>query len=157
MRLTVAERLERFSIPEPNSGCYLWLGALDKDGYAWMGGINARAARKAYEEKNGRIPDGFVLDHRCRLRCCVNPDHLEAVTQKVNWDRGDGPVDILRQRKFVCDECGGPWEILRTTKDGGPMRGCRACTAAYMKDYHERNRDKHNAQMRRNYRRRRDA
>lgn len=93
-RVALADRLERWSIPEPNSGCVLWLGALTWDGYGYIGlrdaagkAYNVRAHRAAYELRVGPIRDGLVIDHLCRVRCCINPDHLEVVTQHENLRR----------------------------------------------------------------------
>jgi hypothetical protein len=55
--------------------------------YLEQGG-NVRAHRIAYEMTKGLIPEGLVIDHLCRVHCCVNPDHLEAVTQLENVRRG---------------------------------------------------------------------
>ena len=74
--------------------CWVWLLACDHDGYArvTVGGKPSRAARVYYEEVRGSIPPGFVIDHLCRVRACVNPDHLEPVTHTVNVQRGEaGP------------------------------------------------------------------
>lgn len=49
---------------------------------------NALAHRVSYEAFNGPIPEGMVIDHLCQVTSCVNPDHLEAVTQKTNIQRG---------------------------------------------------------------------
>jgi hypothetical protein len=53
-------------------------------------GKRARAHRFYYEKKCGPIPDGLTLDHLCRIRACVNPDHLEPVTNTENCRRGLG-------------------------------------------------------------------
>jgi hypothetical protein len=70
--------------------CWLWTGGISKkSGYGsfWLGGPGY-AHRGSYILHKGPIPEGLVIDHLCRVRHCVNPDHLEAVTQKVNTDRG---------------------------------------------------------------------
>jgi hypothetical protein len=84
--------LEDRYIPEPNSGCWLWLGAVSDNGYgsAWDS-KNKRvlgAHRYVYESMSGPIPEGHDLDHKCRVRSCVNPNHLEPVTRKENLLRG---------------------------------------------------------------------
>ena len=78
------------SIPEPNSGCWLWLLSLS-EGYACAhnGTRSEKAHRISYQIFKGPIGPGLEVDHTCRTRCCVNPEHLEAVTHKVNCERGD--------------------------------------------------------------------
>lgn len=78
----------------PN-GCWEWTGALT-GGYGYFGRMtpdgphNFNSHRAAYESLRGPVPDGLVLDHLCRNRRCVNPDHLEPVTHKTNILRGVG-------------------------------------------------------------------
>ena len=88
---SLRERLEAKIMPEPNSGCWFWLGALDGDGYGQIGdeGKNIKAYHAAYQLYVGEIPVGLEIDHLCRVRCCVNPDHLEAVTHAENIRRGN--------------------------------------------------------------------
>lgn len=76
--------------PEPNSGCWLWVSSLDEKGYGllWHNGRTRKAHRVGHELLVGPIPKGLELDHLCRVRCCVNPKHLEAVTHAVNMSRG---------------------------------------------------------------------
>ncbi len=72
------------------NGCWLWTGALDDGGYAAMS-IRRKTTRVhvvTYVDKNGPVPTGLELDHLCRIRRCINPDHLEAVTSLVNTQRG---------------------------------------------------------------------
>lgn len=74
--------------------CWLWNGYKDKDGYGIfstfvMGKAQAeRVHRLVYRHHKGEIPEGLVLDHLCRTRHCVNPDHLEPVTILENTQRG---------------------------------------------------------------------
>ena len=86
----LSERFDMRTIPEPNSGCIIWLGAMSGDGY---GSINIDghircAHRVNYERVKGLVPDGHVLDHLCRVRLCVNPEHLEPVLHIANVARG---------------------------------------------------------------------
>lgn len=61
-------------VPEPNTGCWLWCGYLDKVGYART--ARGRAHRVFYRHHKGDIPDGMSVLHRCDTPACVNPDHL---------------------------------------------------------------------------------
>jgi len=72
------------------SGCWIWLGTINSQGYpsVWSNGPKA-AHREMYCLIRGDIPDGMVLDHLCRVRHCVNPKHLEPVTNKENILRGN--------------------------------------------------------------------
>jgi len=87
---SLQERLEHFSIPEPNSGCMLWDGRRDWNGYgmvAWRGQV-LMAHRAAFMCAHGPIPRGRVICHRCDVRACINPDHLFLGTH------GDNMVDM---------------------------------------------------------------
>lgn len=71
--------------------CWLWTGYTSSDNYGRFNVGNHRpvlAHRFAYALSGGLIPDGLQLDHLCRVRNCVNPDHLEVVTNRENTLRG---------------------------------------------------------------------
>ena len=72
--------------------CWIWQRALNQEGYghAWNGEKVVRAHRMVYERHRGPIPSGADLDHLCRVRACVNPDHLEPVPHAINNRRGAG-------------------------------------------------------------------
>lgn len=70
-------------------GCWLWIAQLSPDGYGrFTHNGGALAHRFAWVEKHGAVPRGMQLDHLCRTRNCVNPDHLELVSNQMNTQRG---------------------------------------------------------------------
>lgn len=123
---TPDQRFDALYIPEPNSGCWLWLGRLDHNGYGQFshGQRRSQAHRWSYERLVGPIPDGLQIDHLCRVRSCVNPVHLEPVTQRENIIRGIG-TSAVNARKTTC-----PKGHSFTAK-WGHSRRCRECHNAY--------------------------
>jgi hypothetical protein len=120
--------------PEPNSGCWLWTAGLNGEGY---GAINVAgqirpAHRVAYELFRGPIPEGLTLDHLCRVRCCVNPDHLEPVTRKENTLRGIG-ASAVHARKTHCKH-GHAFTPDNVYVRRGNTRDCRTCHRARERD-----------------------
>lgn len=90
-RAFLVSRILKYSTPVPESGCLVWCGWTNEYGY---GKISVRNKSKwvhrvAYEIAYGPIPEGMDVDHLCRVRCCVNPMHLEAVSRRVNLLRGE--------------------------------------------------------------------
>lgn len=74
--------------PEPNTGCWLWVAAIDHWGYGSLSceGKPWRANRLMYEIHHGDIPPGMLVRHKCDCKTCVNPDHLELGDKKSNWE-----------------------------------------------------------------------
>ncbi len=128
--MTTMDRLLQNSVPEPNSGCWLWLMSVDHHGYGKMGvGPKVKMAhRVSYELKHGAIPEGNEIDHLCRVRCCVNPDHLEAVTHQVNVQRGETGEKVrgIQRAKTHCPY-GHEYTPLNTKPRKSGTRSCRAC------------------------------
>lgn len=83
---SVIEKLAHYSMPEPNSGCQLWLAGTNRHGYGrvWLDGGPELAHRVAYEEANGPIPEGLKVLHKCDVPACVNPNHLKLGSQSDN-------------------------------------------------------------------------
>lgn len=113
------------------SGCWIYLGCLDQTGYAmvWTDEGSARGHRVMYEYHRGPIPEGLTLDHLCRVRCCVNPWHMEAVTLRENILRGASPW-VAWGKRTECHKCHGPL----IPKSKGPGRYCVACYRKYQRD-----------------------
>lgn len=134
---------------DPDSGCWIWEGALSVLGYGkiFLDGKLAPAHRVAWQLYRGDIPDGRVLDHLCRRKNCVNPDHLDPVTVGENSKRrnyevwralGDvpslrsarKPKPTLRERfdaKWKLNAKNGCWEWTRPLVNGYG----RFCVDAY--------------------------
>jgi hypothetical protein len=109
--------------------CWRWTGAKNSLGYGNFGVGGGRvvcAHRVAYEFERGPIPDGKVLDHLCRVPSCVNPSHLEAVTQQTNVLRGVG-LPAINAAKQTCRV---GHEYVRKA-DGS--RYCRECHRLYQR------------------------
>lgn len=140
------EAFERKFIPVPESGCWLWTGCTAKAGYGRFndgnGTRNAHAI--AFEHWKGfRAPRGFHTDHLCRVRCCVNPDHLEVVTPKTNLLRGASFSAIHSQRTH-CPK-GHPYDennCIMESDRGYKHRRCRICKNARQFAYNRRTRGK---------------
>lgn len=118
-------------IGEPRD-CWRWTGFRNTPGYGMVLGDNERqshpAHRVAYELTVGPIPDGLVIDHLCRNRECVNPFHLEPVTDRINILRGEG----RGARSFRRDAClyGHPYDDENTVRTTSRARVCRVCKNA---------------------------
>lgn len=100
---TTEDRFRAKMEPCPMSGCWLWTDLVTTAGYGrlWNGERVVAAHRWAFERYAGPIPEGLQLDHLCRVRVCVNPDHLEVVTTAENTRRGQSPTTIAA-RKNQC-------------------------------------------------------
>ena len=107
---------------QKTSGCWLFTGARDRDGYGQFRANGMyKAHRMAYELIKGPIPKGLVLDHLCDTPSCVNPDHLNPTTNKRNILRGVG-AGARNARKTHCLR----GHILPVRTDGMHRR-CREC------------------------------
>lgn len=110
-----------------DDGCWAF-ATLTGSGYGWFQEARAYAHRFAYEAVVGPIPDGMVIDHLCRNARCVNPAHMEAVTQRENVMRGTGPTAINASRTHC--KTGHPFDEHNTYVTWDGRRQCRACSAA---------------------------
>lgn len=95
--IPLSERFHKHYIPEPNSGCWLWLSATVSSKYGGPYGVIGAdkgdgqkmflAHRASYQLHVEKIPDDFQIDHTCKNTLCVNPEHLEKVTSKEHCRR----------------------------------------------------------------------
>lgn len=107
--------------------CWEWAGAHNPDGYgtAYPASKPRGAHRVVYELLVGPIPEGLTIDHLCRNRGCVNPDHMETVPKSVNILRGVGP-GALNAAKTHCPQ-GHPYDTENTYVKPDGQRVCRTC------------------------------
>lgn len=119
---------------EKTGSCWLWTASRTGRGYGefWIGRRAKKVAahRYSYESFKGPIPKGLVIDHLCRVRSCVRPDHLEAVSNKENVLRGVGPSAV----HAVKTECkNGHLYNEKNTIKLAKQRRCRICHRASVK------------------------
>lgn len=132
--MTLWERVES-KVDFQEQGCWRWKASIGTHGY---GQINVRrrpapAYRVMYELCVGPIPAGLDLDHLCRNRKCVNPEHLEPVTRQENLLRGD-TIAARNAAKSTCAK-GHSYDIV--TVNG--FRNCRTCRREWQRnDYYKK-------------------
>lgn len=138
--LPPAERFWRFVSPQSNDECWIWNGGLNNYGYGLLSGLKAKnhsyavlAHRVGYELLIGPIPDGLEIDHLCRTRSCVNPEHLDTVTSRVNTLRGDS-FAARNARKIRCVH-GHLFDKANTGMRATGKRACRTCARAATAKY----------------------
>ena len=119
-------------------GCWLWMGALNNTGYGTISsqGFRAGAHRWVYTWLVGEIPEGHDIDHLCKVRDCVNPDHLEPVTHRENLLRGNTFAARLA-KKTECER--HPGKPLDVRSDNG-RRKCKDCDAQRAREKRARDR-----------------
>lgn len=139
MRPTLDERLWRDVLKTPT--CWLWTGAKQNGGYGVVYTEDRRklAHRVVYELLVGPIPPGLQIDHLCRVRHCVNPNHLEPVTPRENTLRGEGRAG-QRARQTHCIH-GHPFTPENTKIEATGYRSCRTCKRASYARYRIRRKE----------------
>lgn len=138
-RLTDLERF--FTYVNKTESCWLWTGGKNYKGYGvfTVNGKNLGAHRFSYEAHNGPLAEGMMPDHLCRVRACVRPDHLEAVTNLENTLRGENFIAV-HAAKTHCSN-GHLFDEANTRIDirnGRSRRVCRACQKIRLAEWAER-------------------
>lgn len=113
----------------PTTGCWLWTGVITHAGYGAVSvqGKTRRAHRAFWMYRHGHIPSTVYLDHWCRVRSCVNPDHLRPVSPRENaLFNSQSPV-ARNVTKNGCQQCGGAYSVRASGE-----RYCRPCRAIRM-------------------------
>jgi hypothetical protein len=122
--------------------CWLWSGFL-VSGYGQFElqrtpegkRVRIYAHRFSYEQKNGSVPEGLVLDHLCRVRNCVRPSHLEAVTSRENTMRGITGFANPHSLQTHCKH-GHELTQLNIVSRSDNRRDCRTCARRRDKEYY---------------------
>ena len=133
MRLRGVPAEKRFwydvrSIGAGSDDCWEWAGYRHPRGYGRFvaNGKGFQAHRYAYEQVVGPIPDGMQIDHLCRNRACVNPVHLEPVSNRTNSLRGEGPTaENARKTECIRGHALTPDNVYVIPSTGS--RACRRC------------------------------
>lgn len=133
----LSARFHEKYIVDEETGCWLWQAQITSLGYGRIrvGTQPCYAHRVSYELHRGQIPEGLEIDHLCRVRRCVNPDHLELVTRLENVRRGTrGGMGAINAAKTHCPK-GHPYDEANTAyrrkPSGAVSRRCRTCERAH--------------------------
>lgn len=126
--------------------CWVWTGYKERDGYGVFAvhisgtkkSIPFKVYRLSYTLIKGEIPKGMQIDHLCRNRGCLNPDHLEVVTCKENVLRGNG-LCAINKKKTHCPQ-GHEYNLTNTYYDKNGGRYCNICRAVAREKYLQKKR-----------------
>lgn len=135
--MPLRERFDLSYMPEPNSGCWLWIAAAKPPGYGVIG-VNGRcssAHRVSWQLHNGPIPRGMHVCHRCDVPACVNPDHLWLGSHRENMADMVAKGRSLKpsRRKITCHRGHDDWGM-----EAYGERFCRECRRLRKRIYRQR-------------------
>ena len=136
----MAGRLAYYS-EASETGCRIWTGGTYSNGYGQMN-VNGKSRlvhRLAYEIANGVIPEGLEIDHLCRVRACIDAEHMEAVTPLKNMERAFSP-SMVASHANLCFR-GHVLSPENTIKVTERKRTCRICTNDRKRRYYAQNRE----------------
>lgn len=136
---SLQEFVARFwSKVEKTDDCWNWTGHIGRKGYGFVSHnpeqYSAQAHRTSWIILRGEIPGDLQLDHLCLNKRCVNPDHLEPVTNEVNGQR----AKAIRDLRPTCIR-GHPFDEVNTYYEKPGKRVCRTCRDESRRRFHERN------------------
>lgn len=130
LQIVMSRRLlSRVHAPDGLTGCWLWTGAQQSEGYGSIGdgaGSSMLTHRLAWELWRGPLGD-LTVDHRCQRRLCLNPDHLVAVSREVNCARGKGFSDLYCLEGHALFGTLGQWNWRQRGYGQRAVRRCMLC------------------------------
>ena len=138
------ERFFKFIKISQGGDCWDWIGAKNSDGYGMFlfsnGLVRARrqfrAHRVSYSIFKGELSKDLVIDHICRNKSCVNPDHLREVTNKVNIIENSSSIAALHKAKNFCSN-GHEYTIENTFyRSNASHRNCKQCNRNNANNYY---------------------
>lgn len=136
-------RFEQSYTPDPNTGCWLWTKFIHKSGYAAFS-VKSRsisAHKFSYLYFKGQIPKGWQVDHKCKCKTCVNPEHLEAVSPQENVIRSTliQAIKTKAQNRKFCAKGLHEW-IPSNIREKKGKKNCYPCLKAGWKRYQKEGR-----------------
>ena len=139
-------RFMRKVVVDP-SGCWLWTSSTNgMYGKFSFGSHRVYAHRVSYQHHVGPMPEGYTIDHLCKVKLCVNPEHLEAVTHHENLRRAGSWKALSQYHRPDQTKCGAglhDWIPANWKKHGDGVK-CRLCHNQRNQEYKERKRSARN-------------
>lgn len=138
--LTAEGRFRRLAEPITETGCWIWMGWVDRKGYGRFKdeeGNTRLAYRWAFEHWREPIPAGLTLDHLCCVPECANPWHLEPVTNRTNSLRS---ASTVASRNLAKTKCPNGHNYIAAVEGGRDRRRCPVCQRLAVRDCMRRKR-----------------